>query len=30
MYSGGAYFGVPVTRVRDVLAALQFTPLAPA
>ncbi len=32
MYSGGAYFGVPVTRVRDVLAAPQIyaTPLAPA
>lgn len=32
MYSGGAYFGVPVTRVRDVLAAPQIyaAPLAPA
>lgn len=32
MYAGGAYFGVPVTRVRDVLAATQIyaAPLAPA
>jgi len=31
MYAGGAYFGVPVTRVRDVLAATQIfpAPLAP-
>lgn len=31
MYAGGAYFGVPVTRVRDVLAMpiIYATPLAP-
>lgn len=31
MFAGGAYFGVPVTRVRDVLAATQIyaAPLAP-